>query len=209
MLPAKTHEDPILAKYLAMPLPECREAIFAFKKDVGQRLLHWGKAVRAYKINGGNVDDLGMNGMTHWLLMVGGDELYAPIVAMFIREKKMIRRLSALPFDDQKNIGDGGTVDLLVMDRGKPTTLAVKVADVNDSDVLDQLLASDHIRSVAEQRIWLESKKAQAAMPIPERIGNLAPDQERDGCEFLGKRGDFISADTLRAAYLACRKKGQ
>lgn len=198
--------DPILAQYLAMPLRECREAIFALRGTVADRLLHLGKAVRAYKMNGGDVDDLGLNGMTPWLLAVGGDELYAPVVAMFIREKKLIRRLAALPFEDQKHIGDGGTVPLLVMDGATPTTLQVKLADVKDDDILDQLLGTDHIRSVAEQRIWIESRKARASLPPPDQIGPFEIDADRIVARFVGRKGDVIDLSTAEAMVAALRK---
>ncbi len=201
-----TQSDPMMAKYLAMSKEQCRAVIFTLKGEIGDRLLQLGKAVRAYKQLGGDVDDLGMNGMTPWLLMIGGDQLYAPLVARFIRERKMIRRLSALPFDDQKHIGDGGTVELLIMKDGKPENLSVQIDNVKDDDQLDQLLGSDHVRSLAEQRIWIESRRAKATLPPPDQIGPFEIDTERILARFNGRKGDVIDLSTAEAMVAALRK---
>lgn len=208
MLPEKIGVDAILAEYMAMSTDDHRTAIFSLKCDLGERLLRMGKAVLAWKKKGFNLDDLGMNGMTYWLLRVGGDEIYAPLLSKTMRDKHLTARLTQLSWTEQKLIGDGGTCELLLLDnKGKADVLKVSPLAINDHEQLTQLLAKDHIRTISEQRAWIEANRAKAAKPIPQTIGHLAPDQERDGCTFLGKRGDFVSADTLLAAYRACRRK--
>lgn len=207
-LPAKMRNDEMLKSFMAMPDEQHREAIMTLKGDIGERLLRMGKAVYAWKLKGHDLDQLGMNGMADWLLMVGGDELYAPLLAKVLYKKEMARRLSKLSFAEQQHIGDGGKVPLLILAKdGTQDSIEVCPVEVQDMEQLDQLLGEGHFRTLAQQRQYIEAKRAKAAKPVPQRIGHLAPDPDRDGCEFLGKRGDFISADTLLAAYRACRKK--
>lgn len=203
-----SNRDVLLDEYMAMSDSDHMAAMHSLKGDIGERLLRLGKAVYAWKKKGNSLDDLGMNGMTHWLLMVGGDELYAPLLAKLMNRKDIALKLSKLSFTEQKLIGDGSTVDLLLLNKsGGADVIQVSPLEVSDPEVLNQILAKDHIRTVGEQRVWIEANRQKAAKPVPSKIGNLAPDPELDGCKFLGKHGDFISADTLAAALRACRKK--
>ena len=205
-------QDHTLTEFMAMPDDEHLKSIGSMAVDISTRLLRMGKAVYAWKLKGRNLDELGMNGMTHWLLLIGGDELYAPLLAKTMRDKKLTVKLSRLSFTEQKLIGDGGMADLLLLSAdGKEDILQVSPVSIQDPEQLNQLLGTENgrskIRSVAEQRQWIEANRAKSAKPIPQRIGNCAPDPERDGSVFLGKHGDFISADTHLACYRACRKK--
>lgn len=202
--------DPILAKYMAMTAEEHRDEIATLRGDISNRLLHLGKAVYGWKMKGFDLDDLGMNGMTEWLLRVGCDQLYAPLLARTMRDKKLTRRLSHLPLADQKHIGDGGKLNLLVITPDGPTTIEadpVVMRDNEHREQFNQLLGPNYVRSVTEQRLWIEARKSRAARPTPESIGLMRPDRERGGVVSLGPRGSFIPLADLEAAVRALKKK--
>lgn len=198
-----THSDPIVASFLAMDESGHRESIASLRGDIGQRILHLGKAVLAWKVRGKDLDELGMNGMTYWLLRVGGDQLYAPLLARTMRDKKLTKMLERLPFEDQKHIGDGGKVDLLVMTERGPETIAVDPTAVTDHEVLDQLFEDDRIRTVAMQRIYLASKQAKAKQPAPESVAGWDNDTER---QVFKKGRATVSYSEIESMYRAIKR---
>jgi hypothetical protein len=71
-------------------------------------------------------------------------------------------RLRKLPLSAQRRALDG-RVDLL-LEGGD--TLKLKVTEAT-TEQLNQLIASNHIRTLGEQRLYLESKRTSAIPPIP------------------------------------------
>jgi hypothetical protein len=75
-------------------------------------------------------------------------------------------RIKRLPYNQQKQVLDGEPVELLV---GDTDTLRVDVRNVT-SEQASQLFAGDHLRTVAEQKVWLvdRQRKAQLLKGEPE-----------------------------------------
>ena len=72
----------------------------------------------------------------------------------------IVGKLRRLPFSEQKKTLDDG-VQLLTAERD---AILVKLEHM-DSDQLDQVFAKDHVRSLGEQRAWLESRSEDRVDP--------------------------------------------
>lgn len=202
--------DPILDRYMAMTPDEHRSAIVSLHADISSRLLELGKAIYGWHMRGFSIDELNLNGMTYWLFRVGTGQLYAPLLAKTMYSKTLTDRLGKLPFADQKYIGDGGKLDMVVVTENGQTIIKADplvMTEKDNKDQLDQLFATHHHRSTVEQRLWIEASKAKAAMPIPTAIGPFAPDEETSTCKFTGRHGDIVSLKDLKGAVRALEKK--
>ncbi len=197
-------QDATVLRFMAMEDAEHFSSIMDGKREVGERLLLMGKAVLAWKLKGRDLAELGLNGMTHWLLEIGSDRIYYGLVARFVRNKEMIIKLSRLPYADQKHIADGGTVALLVMAKEVPTEINSSPADLQP-DQFKQVFGTDHIRPIAEQRLWIEQQKARAKKPVPDSVGHFSIDAERCLAIFNGRRGDAMDLSTAEALVRALK----
>lgn len=76
---------------------------------------------------------------------------------LLLAEYPAARRLERLPMSEQERLMHD-SVEVLVLRDGKADTLHVTVRDLTGSQV-KQVFASNHIRTLAEQRQWLESQR--------------------------------------------------
>lgn len=85
---------------------------------------------------------------------IGRKEIYPRLLA---NTSIGYRRLVSCTYREQKHYCDN-PVELLVADNGKADTLRVEVAHVTPEQAR-QVFAHDHVRTLAEQRAWLESER--------------------------------------------------
>lgn len=75
------------------------------------------------------------------------------LMATYPAAKKVIK----LPYSEQRRL-QNGSIDLLLEESGGFDTLKVMPKNLTP-DQCKQVFATDHIRDIAEQRAWLESRK--------------------------------------------------
>lgn len=68
------------------------------------------------------------------------------------------RSMGFLPISEQQKLVAGGKVELVIREGGQTEVLKVDPRDLQPKQI-KQVFATDHIRSTAEQRTWLEDKK--------------------------------------------------
>jgi len=79
---------------------------------------------------------------------------------------KYASKIKRLPYSDQERIFEGARFDMLTSDG---QTLKVDVRNITKEQA-DQMFNNTHIRTLAEQKAWIESRKAE-----PEEVVELIP----------------------------------
>lgn len=78
---------------------------------------------------------------------------------LLLAEYPAARKLERLPMSEQERLMIE-PVEVLVMKEGKPDTLRVPVRHLNGAQVR-QVFASNHVRTLSEQRQWIEGQQPQ------------------------------------------------
>jgi hypothetical protein len=79
---------------------------------------------------------------------------------LLLAEYPAARRLERLPFSEQERLMNG-PVEVLILRDGTTDTLQVNVQHLTPQQVR-QVFAASHVRSLAEQRQWIESQRPPA-----------------------------------------------
>lgn len=95
----------------------------------------------------------------------------------------------SLPIPDQKRLASGERVPLMLPNGEHLLADPLEMT----REQVNQVFTKGHIRSESEQRLWLEQRKAEAAKPIPERIGKVRLDPQAGGAAI--PRGFYPLAD--------------
>lgn len=85
---------------------------------------------------------------------IGRKEIYPQLLA---NTSIGYRKLVSCPYREQQLYSES-PVEMLVIKNGKPDTLKVNVAHLTPEQAR-QVFASDHVRSLAEQRAWVEAER--------------------------------------------------
>lgn len=108
---------------------------------------------------------------------------------LLLAEYPAARKLERLPMSEQERLMLE-PVEVMVMKDGAPDTLCVPVRHLSGTQVR-QVFATNHVRSLSEQRQWIESQRPQAGEPVKmavpytlTRKGSVIFNQ---GCEMTAK----------------------
>ena len=146
--------------------------------------------------NGATLDDIvDSAGVSKDILarfeQIGRNNLYPRLLAS---TSPGARALTGCPFSEQKHYCHN-PVKLLVMHDGQPDTLLVPLDNMT-TDQVKQVFCRGHIRDVAEQRAYLESKmeseRMQAVYEVEDGAGYVLK-----GRTVLFKRGICLNKDDL------------
>jgi len=89
-----------------------------------------------------------------------GRNLIVP--ALLIAEYAAAPHIRKLPIEKQEQILKSGC-SILIMNNGSPDTLRCDVRDMTSSQCR-QVFEGDHVRSISQQRMWIESEKARKSL---------------------------------------------
>jgi hypothetical protein len=143
------------------------------------------------------------NPLVYFYRLVGEGHLLAQLVSSLFGQPARLRMLTSLPPSDQKAVANGKAFPLAVCQNGQWTHKSIVLLNVPSLDHFRQLVARDHIRDEAEQRLYLELKQTKKVVEPPRRTRHFEFDRERAVAKFLGGRGAFITKDELVAAVKA------
>lgn len=83
---------------------------------------------------------------------------------LLLSEYPAARKLERLPMSEQERLMLE-PVEVMVMKEGQPDTLRVPVRHLTGAQV-KQVFASNHVRTLSEQRQWIESQRPQGGEPV-------------------------------------------
>lgn len=152
------------------------------------------------------IDAYRCGGILHHLRKIACGQLLPEIVVLFGHNSTLITRIGNLPLTDQRRIADGEPIPLaLPTPQGDKTHRMIDTHTLASAkpEVVNQVFARDHIRTIAEQAVHLDQKREEARKPIPERIGKGVIDVERGGVK-VGRY--FIPHSDIREWDRALRK---
>lgn len=120
-------------------------------------------------------------------------------------DRRLVDRLSRMRMVDQKKIAEGELPFILVSDgKGGWTEIRMTERLMRDQAAVNQVFAPDgHIRTIAEQRSWLEVQRVQHEIAETERI---SPDATVDGEVVAVERRTILTEQHLNKALRAIRK---
>jgi hypothetical protein len=127
--------------------------------------------------------------MLTWMRRIADGTYCAEAICKFYRpaDMSLLRRILKLPADDQVRLAVGGTVELVVPDGHGGRTHRNALPEEMTPEQIKQVFAGDHIRTKAEQNLYLDNESREAAMPVSERIGPGRIDKVQK-CVFVGSR---------------------
>jgi hypothetical protein len=199
-LQANSHDD-ILGQLRSMTDEQLLEELKTGMRVNADNLLRMALVVKELESRGADLSGVKL-GLLHHLRRIACGQMLPEVVTQFAWSPALIARIGSLPLSEQRKLVDGDRVKMLTY--GPDGSMTHRLADpvAMTPDQVNQVFARDHIRDDSEQALWLDRRviRERAKKAIPERIGDMHIDKEREGV-VVGRT--FIPLDHLRRAVKA------
>ena len=143
----------------------------------------------------------------HRLRLINSGQLLPELAFKLDGQPALLNMFARLHVDDQKKIVDDEPIPVATFTAdNQPDTLMVPPSRLMDPRAAfhrKQVFDKDHIRNLAEQRLWLDAEKKQKRKVKPDKVNKFNLDRERGGAVH---RGEFISLAELVEVVKALRK---
>jgi hypothetical protein len=201
-VPSDDRED-LFARFREMTVEELMQLLADGLNLTARSLLSNAVAIAVLEEKGKDLSGLKIS-LLHHLRKIACGQLLPEVVVRFAGKPSLITRVGSLPIPEQRRLAAGEHVLLLVPDvhEGGYTHRMADPLDMSAAQI-SQVFARDHIRSEAEQALKLDERHEEARTPIPETVGNLKIDKERDGI-MVGRH--FVSRSDMETALRILRK---
>ena len=151
----RTFED-YLGTYTAMDAAKLRVEFARMMQVAAEHLLAISALVQTADDNG---IDLGVPaGMLYPFRQIARKRLHPAAYTKFLGTTDLLNKVQALPLAEQKRLADGGAVPVYSFTNGKPEKREVPPHELVGVE-RGQVFGPNGIRSVAEQRSWLEARQ--------------------------------------------------
>lgn len=197
------------AKFQDLTVEQLYDSLRKSLRMTAESWLDTAFAIQALEDRGEDMDKIRgvlSGGYLAWLRRVAAGDLRPELICRYWQSSELVNRLGRLPSPDQLKLANGGRVAAVVTGPdGKTTTRNLSVEEIRDGGLMNQVFATDRIRTESEQAAYLDALRREAAKPKPEHFGPLSVDRERGVAVIRGKRGDVIDRSTLHAVVAALR----
>jgi len=122
-----------------------------------ERIVEIASIVRVLENRGEDLDELKI-GMIDWFRRVAYGQVLPEVLINYGDNQKLLKKISNLPIPDQKRISSGESVEVLAYVDGAATERKVSPYDMTNKEI-NQVFCNGKIRSLSEQRGYLEEKK--------------------------------------------------
>lgn len=165
-------------------------------------LLRSARLVGALERRGEDLSGLKIGILNH-LRKIACGQLLPEVLVRYAAKPSLVVLIGNLPITDQQRLVDGELVRLLLVGGdGRRDHVMADPLNMRPHQV-SQAFARDHIRTEAEQYLILVGKQQEAKRPLPQAVGNMRIDDERDGV-MVGRL--FIPLADLETAVALLRK---
>lgn len=151
----------------AMTTDQLKSRLTELLSVTAETLLELAAIVKELEWRGEDLENLKLS-MIHWLRLIANGQLLPEVVVKFQATPMVMRKIARLPIPDQRRLANGGSVDLLANEKGETRSVP---PDAMSRDEIEQAFATDHIRSLSEQRGVLDSRSTRRRTPTRDTNG--------------------------------------